>query len=75
VSVTPFSRNRPFEPEQLEAMERAFRQACAELGLPGGRDPLSQLVAKRISELAQTGVRTKAALYFLSLLDFKSSPQ
>ena len=74
MSVTPFLRYQPFEPRRLETMEQAFRQACATLGLADRADPLAEAVAKRIVELAQKGVRTKTALYFMAIMDFKSNP-
>jgi hypothetical protein len=74
VSVTPFLRYQAFEPEQLDVMERAFRQACATLGLSDDADPFAELLAKQIVKLAQSGVRTKSALYFLTIMDFKSNP-
>jgi hypothetical protein len=42
------------EDERREAMNRAFRQACARLDLTGST-PLIELVAIRIIELARTG--------------------
>lgn len=71
----PFRRNQPFEPEQLEAMDEAFRQACNALGVSDRDQPLAAILAKHIVELAQRGVRTKSALYFLAVIDFKSNQQ
>jgi hypothetical protein len=42
------------EDEHREAMNRAFRQACARLELTGST-PLVELVAVRILELARDG--------------------
>jgi hypothetical protein len=42
------------EDERREAMNRAFQQACARLGLTGST-PLVELVALRILELARDG--------------------
>jgi hypothetical protein len=44
----------PFSPNQVEAMHRAFKQACAGLGLTGST-PVIELVAIRIVELARAG--------------------
>ena len=44
------------EDEHREAMNRAFRQACARLELTGGNTmPVAELVAIRIVELVRTG--------------------
>jgi hypothetical protein len=44
----------PFSPDQVDAMHRAFKQACARLGLTGST-PVIELVAVRIVELAYAG--------------------
>jgi hypothetical protein len=41
-----------FRPDQIEAMNRAFRQACSRLELTG---PVVELVAIRILELVRDG--------------------
>jgi hypothetical protein len=46
---TPF-----FQPDQIDAMHRAFKEACARLGLTGST-PVIELVAVRIVELAYAG--------------------
>jgi hypothetical protein len=42
------------EDERREAMNRAFKQACARLGMTGST-PVIELVAVRILELARLG--------------------
>jgi hypothetical protein len=44
----------PFTTDQNYAMNRAFRQACARIGLTGST-PVIELVAVRILELAYAG--------------------
>ena len=61
--VTPFLRGQAFDPETVEAMGTAFNEACRALGVVDRADKSAELVAKRIIELAQRGIRTKAALY------------
>jgi hypothetical protein len=48
------SAPRPFSPDQVIAMNRAFRQACDRMGLTGST-PVIELVAVRIVELAHAG--------------------
>jgi hydroxymethylpyrimidine/phosphomethylpyrimidine kinase len=43
-----------FSDDQIEAMNRAFKQACAKMGLTGDT-PVIELVAVRILELAYAG--------------------
>jgi hypothetical protein len=46
-----------FEPEDIQVLSSAFEEALRELGLVDRTDPATQLVAKRIIELAQRGER------------------
>jgi hypothetical protein len=41
-------------PDQVDAMNRAFKQACGRMGLTGST-PVIELVAVRIVELARAG--------------------
>jgi hypothetical protein len=60
--ITPFLTGQAFEPEVVDAMSVAFDAACKSLGLRPRSDPASELVAKKIVELAQRGVRDPARL-------------
>jgi hypothetical protein len=44
----------PFNPDQIDAMNRAFKLACTRMGLTGST-PVIELVAVRIVELALAG--------------------
>jgi hypothetical protein len=50
-------QQQAFEPEEIKALSSAFEDALRELGLVDRTDPATQLVAKRIIELAQRGER------------------
>ena len=73
--ITPFLREQAFEPEDLKNMGDAFMEARKTLGLKDRDDKLTELVARRIIELAQQGVHTKTALYLMTVQEFKSNPQ
>lgn len=55
-------QNSAFEPDRIEIMSAAFQQACRELGLAETEDALREIVARKIIECAQTGVRDQALL-------------
>jgi enoyl-CoA hydratase/carnithine racemase len=74
VPITPFLQNQAFDPEVIEEMSAAFADACKTLGLIDRADPITEIVARRIIELAQRGVRTKAALYAMTVKDFNAEP-
>ena len=61
--ITPFLRNEAFDPEQIEIMSAAFLDACATLRLAARTDPAAQLVAARVIELAQRGIRSRTELF------------
>lgn len=73
--ITPFLRGQAFDPDILRAMGDAFIEAQKTLGLKDRNDKLTELVARRIIELAQQGVKTKAALYLMTVQEFKANPQ
>jgi hypothetical protein len=53
--TTPQRDGAPsFRDDQIDAMNRAFKQACARMGLTGNT-PVIELVAVRILELAYAG--------------------
>jgi hypothetical protein len=60
--ITPFLTGQPFDPEAVRAMSAAFDDVCKSLGLRAGADPAAEVIAKKIIELAQRGVRDPAAL-------------
>ncbi len=50
-------QNSAFGPEEIERLVAAYEQTLAALGLKDRTDPITELVAKKIVEIAQTGVR------------------
>jgi hypothetical protein len=62
--INPFlPKQQVFDPELIHAMSVAFVQACTTLGLTVRTDPMNELVARKIIEGAQSGLRTEMALY------------
>ncbi len=60
--ITPFLTGQAFEPEVVRAMSVAFDDVCRSLKLRPRSDPAAEVVAKKIIELAQRGVRDPDAL-------------
>lgn len=61
-----------FTPEQIFALNKAFNDALAELKLTDRQDPLAEIVAKKIIELAKQGERDPQRLCELALKDIRS---
>jgi hypothetical protein len=50
--------NRSFSPEDVDAMGKAFTAALARLGLKDLKDPMTEMVARRIIRAALAGERS-----------------
>ncbi len=62
MQITPFLAGQAFEPEIVRAMAIAFDKVSKSLRLRDPSDVTSEVVAKKIIELAQRGVRDSEAL-------------
>ena len=67
VPITPFLRGQAFDPELVEAMGVAFLDTCSALGLTARNDPITKLVAEKIIELAERGLRNPTAMHRMAL--------
>jgi len=52
----------------------AFSKTCDALGLTDRTDPITALVAEKIVELAQRGLRNPTAIHMLAMRELKSDP-
>ena len=55
-------RNTSFDPEAVAMIAAAFEDVCRSLGLAERTDPLTELVAKTVIEIAQAGERDPVRL-------------
>jgi hypothetical protein len=69
--IRPFLAGQAFEPELIGQMSHALETVCGKLGLGLGDDPSTRLVALKIIELAQRGVRDAPTLSAMTLTDLK----
>jgi hypothetical protein len=60
-AVIPLFRNDSFDPDVTQAMAQAYEQACQHLN-GGANDLVKEVIAKRIVQLAQTGVHDPIVL-------------
>ena len=56
-------QNRAFEPDDISALTDAFEQACRYLDLAEDDEAARRRVARKIIELAQTGIRDPKDLF------------
>jgi hypothetical protein len=71
VPITPFLRGQAFDPELVEAMGLAFLDTCSALGLTTRNDPITKIVAEKIIELAERGLRNPTAMRGMALDELK----
>ena len=69
--IVPFLGGAAFEPETIRVMSIALEQVCKDLGLSLKDDPATRLVAEKIIQLAQWGIREPETLRALTLKEFR----
>jgi hypothetical protein len=69
--IRPFLAGQAFEPEIIRQMSLALETVCAKLELSLTDDPATRLVASKIIELAQRGVRDGPTLSGIALKELK----
>ncbi len=70
MSIRPFLAGQAFEPEIINVMSIALEGACDALGLRLTADPATMVVAEKVLELAQRGVRDAPTLLAMTLKEF-----
>jgi hypothetical protein len=50
-------QNMPMGPEEISRLTTSYEQALRTIGIVDQDDPLAELLARKIIEIAQTGVR------------------
>jgi hypothetical protein len=60
--IRSFLAGQPFDPEMIAILSNALENVCEALGLRVVDDPATRIVAQKIIELAERGVRDVAGL-------------
>ena len=63
-----------FQPEQVAMLGDVFEDVLKTLGLVDRQDPLVDMIARKIIELALTGVRDRVRLMQMTLEAFDGKP-
>jgi hypothetical protein len=71
--LTPFLKGATFDPQAIEAMSAAFEAVCASLQLLNRTDPVTEIVARKVIEVAGTGERDPERIRDLVLLTLNES--
>ena len=70
--IIPLLQGRAYGPEDIKVMSTAFEGALNALGLMDRGDPLNELVARKIIEIAKTGERNPGRLRDRALKSLQS---
>jgi hypothetical protein len=73
--LAPYLQGGVFDPKQIEGMSAAFVAVCHSLQLADRDDPLTEIVARKVIEVAGTGERDPERLRDFVLLALKKSDQ
>jgi hypothetical protein len=60
-------QNSPLGPEEISRLSAAYEQTLKVLSLKDRNDPLTELIAKKIIEIGQTGVKDPALISQLAI--------
>jgi hypothetical protein len=67
MAIYRFLQNAAFAPEDIAPLVAAYEDCLRTLKLSDRSDPIAQVLAKKIIEIAQTGIRDSARLGRLAL--------
>ena len=62
MSIIPLLQHEAFGPEEIKVISAAYNDVLVSLGLIDRADPLTEIVAKKVIECVQTGLRDRAGL-------------
>ena len=60
-------QNAPMRPEEIDRLTAAYEQTLKALSLKDRNDPLTEMIAKKIIEIGQTGVKESAQISKLAI--------
>ena len=69
--IRPFLTGQAFEPEVIQQMSLALENICGKFGMKLTDDPARRVVASKIIELSQRGVRDAPTLSEMTLNELK----
>jgi hypothetical protein len=60
-------KGSPVEPELIRSLEAAYEKTLRKIGLVDRDDPITEMIARKIVEIAQTGVQDPAQLSAMAI--------
>jgi len=68
--IRPYLSGQSFDQKDIEELSTVFVAVCIRLGLADRSDPATQMVAAKVIELRQRGVRNPETLRRMTLQEF-----
>jgi hypothetical protein len=60
-------KGTPLEPELIRSLEAAYEKTLRAIGLVDRNDPITEMIARKIIEIARTGVQDPAQLSAMAI--------
>lgn len=67
MAIYKLLKDSPLEPELIRRLEAAYEKTLRTIGLVDRDDPITEMVGRKIIEIAQTGVQDPAQLSAMAL--------
>jgi hypothetical protein len=74
MAINRILQNAPLSPEDINRLVAAYEATLKALGLIDRSDPMTELVARKIIEIGQTGVRDPQQISRLAVTDLGAAP-
>ena len=68
--ITPYLSGQAFDQAAIDELSTVFVSVCSRLGLADRADPATRVVASKVIELRQRGVRNVETLRKMALQEF-----
>jgi hypothetical protein len=67
MAIYKLMKGSPLAPELIRSLEEAYEKTLRIIGLVDRDDPITEMIAKKIIEIAQTGVQDPAQISELTI--------
>ena len=74
MAIYRLMQNAPLGPEEISRLVTAYEETLKALELSDRSDPITNMVARKIIELGQTGVRDPSEISALAIKAFGAPP-
>ncbi|MBR1175951.1 hypothetical protein JQ617_18495 [Bradyrhizobium sp. KB893862 SZCCT0404] len=72
MTIYRYLQNMPFGPEEVTVLVTAYARALKAAGLVDRNDPIAEMIAKKVIEIAQRGVKDPAKIADLTIMELRA---